>query len=39
MGDYLGGPFTRDDLDTSVPFQQRRCLAGPSGLRPSVGRD
>lgn len=28
----LGGPFTRDELDTSVPFIARRCLAGDSGL-------
>jgi hypothetical protein len=28
----LGGPFTRDELDTSVPFIARRCLAGDPGL-------
>lgn len=28
----LGGPFTRDELDTSVPFITRRCLVGGPGL-------
>ena len=28
----FGGPFTRDELDTSVPFIARRCLAGEPGL-------
>lgn len=28
----LGGPFTRAELDTSVPFIARRCLAGDAGL-------
>lgn len=28
----FGGPFTRDELDTSVPFVARRCLAGEPGL-------
>ncbi|WP_165184090.1 hypothetical protein [Caulobacter soli] len=28
----FGGPFTRDELDTSVPFIARRCLAGDPGL-------
>ncbi|MFT4252553.1 MAG: hypothetical protein QM608_08720 [Caulobacter sp.] len=28
----FGGQFTRDELDTSVPFIARRCLAGEPGL-------
>lgn len=32
MSDALGGPFTRDELDTSVPFVIDRCLTGPAGL-------
>ncbi|MDR6532592.1 hypothetical protein J2800_003350 [Caulobacter rhizosphaerae] len=31
MGELQSGPFTRDELDTSVPFIARRCLAGEPG--------